>query len=70
MSNTPFAPDQIAIDVLPALSETYFDSAYVAAPDLDQYHAVEAYRAFDDGGLEAVPAALAAYVDHHQRQWL
>jgi hypothetical protein len=24
----------------------------------------------DDGGLETVPAAHAAYVDHHQRQWL
>ncbi len=70
MSGTPFTPNHITIDVFPALSETYLDSAYVAAPALDQYHAVEAYRAFDDGDLEAVPAALAAYGDHHQRQWL
>ncbi len=30
-------------------------------PTLDQY---------SDGGLETVPAALAACIDHHQRQWL
>ena len=53
-----------------ALNEAYSDPTYGAVPALDQYDAVEDYRAFDDGGLEKVPKALAAYVDHHQRQWL
>ena len=44
-----------------AITETYPDSTYGAVPTLDQY---------DDGGLETVHAAYAAYVDHHQRQWL
>jgi hypothetical protein len=53
-----------------ALNQAYPDSTYGAVPALDQYDAVEAYRAFDDGGLKTVPKALAAYVDHHQHQWL
>jgi hypothetical protein len=38
------------------------DSSVFAAPD--------AYLAFDDGGLAAVPEAIAAYVDFHQHQCL
>ena len=59
-----------ATDMRLALSEIYPDSTYGAVPALDRYGAVEAYRAYDDGGLEAVPQALAAYVDFHQRQWM
>ena len=59
-----------ATDMRLALSEIYLDSTYGAVPALDRYDAVEAYRAYDDGGLEAVPQALAAYVDFHQRQWM
>jgi hypothetical protein len=50
-----------------AITGIYPDSSDDAVPTLDQYDAVEAYRAYDDGGLETVPAA---HVDHHQRQWL
>ncbi len=53
-----------------ALNETYPDPTYGAVPALDQYDAVEAYRGFDNSGLKTVPKSLAAYVDHHQRQWL
>lgn len=59
-----------ATDMRIALSEIYPDSAYGAVPALDRYDALEAYRAYDDGGLEAVPQALEAYLDFHQRQWL
>ena len=57
-----------AADVRIALSEIYPYSAYGAVPVLDQYDALEAYRAYDDGGPQAVPHALAAYVDCHQRR--
>jgi hypothetical protein len=50
-----------ATEVRLAINEAYPDSTYGAVPALDQY---------DDGGLDTVPAAHAAYVDHHQRQWL
>ncbi len=53
-----------------ALNEAYPDSTYGAVPALDQYDAVEACHAFDDGELKTVPKALAAYADHYQRQWL
>lgn len=59
-----------ATDMCLALSEIYPDATYGVVPALDRYDAVEAYRAYDDGGMEAVPQALAAYVDFHQRQWL
>ena len=49
-----------------ALSEIYPDSTRGAVPVIDQYDALEAYRAFDDGGLAEAPLALAAYVDHLQ----
>ena len=53
-----------------ALIGCYPESTYFAVPALDQYDASEAYRAFDDRGLEVVPQALVACVDFHQRQWL
>jgi len=59
-----------AADVRIALSEVYPESTYGAVPALDRYDALDAYRAYEDGGLEAVPQALAAYVDFHQRQWI
>ncbi len=70
MTDTTESNTYTAADVRLALSEIYPDSTYGAVPALDQYDALEAYRAYDDGGLEAVPQALAAYVDCHQRQWL
>jgi hypothetical protein len=48
------------------LSDYCPDATYGVASVLDQYDALEAYRVFDDGGLQAVPNALAAYVDQQQ----
>ena len=53
-----------------ALNEAYPDASYGAVPVIDQFDAVEAYRAYDDGALEEVPEAFAAYIDYHQRNWL
>ena len=62
MRDTTESNTYTAADVRLAVSEIY--------PALDQYDALEVYRAYDDGGLEEIPQALAAYVDFHQRQWL
>jgi hypothetical protein len=70
MRNTTDPNPSTAADARRVTSETYPDSTYGAVPILDQYDAVDAYSPYDDGGLDTVPAAHAAYVDHHQRQWL
>lgn len=70
MQDTTESNTYTVADVHLALSEIYPDSTCGAVPALNQYDALEAYRAYDDGGLEAVPQALATYVDFHQRQWL
>jgi len=49
-----------------ALSEFFPESTYGAVPVIDRNDALEAFYAYDDGGLSAVPQALAAYVDHQQ----
>ncbi len=53
-----------------ALCELYLESSYGAVPVLTQYEELNAYRAFDGGGLEAVAPALAAYVDFQQHERL
>ena len=70
MRDTTESNTYTAADVRLALSEIYTDSTYGAVPALNQYDALEAYRAYDGGGLEEIPQALAAYIDFHQRQWL
>ena len=45
-----------------ALNEIYPDATYGAIPVIDQYDALEACLAFDDGALAEAPEALAAYV--------
>ena len=62
--------DPNAAEKQTALSEIYPVSTDGAVPALDQYAAPEAYREHDNDGLEAIPGALAAYLDFHQRQWL
>lgn len=52
------------------LDAIYVDSSHQALAALNQYDTLATYRAFDDGGLGAVPAALEAYVDSQQRMWL
>jgi hypothetical protein len=66
MSNaTPnYAPT--ASDLRIALNDIYPDATYGAVHVVDQCDALEAYRAFDDGGLSEAPLALAAYGDHQQ----
>lgn len=45
-----------------AIDEVFPDSNYGAVPVVDQFDAVEAFRAFEDGGLAEVPSAYAAYL--------
>ena len=61
------ADDFTANDMRIALNEIFPDSTYGAVPVIDQYVALEAYLAFDDGALAEAPQALAAYVDHQQQ---
>ena len=55
-----------ATDMRIALDENLPDSSYGAIPVIDQYDALEAYLAFEDGTLAEAPQALAAYVTHQQ----
>ena len=58
--------DFTANDMRIALNEIFPESTYGAIPIIDQYDALEAYLAFDDGALAEAPQALAAYIDHQQ----
>ena len=58
--------DFTANDMRIALNEIFPESTYGALPVIDQYDALEAYLAFDDGALAEAPQALAAYIDHQQ----
>lgn len=69
MRNPTKRTDVSATDLRIALSEVYPETSYGTVPVLDQYDALEAYRAYDDGGLQAVPIAFATYVSHQQRRW-
>jgi len=60
-------PGFTANDMRIALNEIFPESTYGAIPVIDQYDALEAYLAFDDGALAEAPQALAAYVDHQRR---
>lgn len=55
-----------AMDLRIALDEAFPDHTYGAVPIIDQYDALEAYLAFDDGALDEAPMALAAYISHQQ----
>lgn len=55
-----------AADLQIALCDIFPDSSYGAVPVIDQYDALEAYLAFDDGALDEAPLALAAYISHQQ----
>ncbi len=61
MTDTPNATD-----LRIALNEFFPKSTYGATPAIDQYDALEAYLAYEDGALAEAPQALAAYVSHHQ----
>lgn len=49
-----------------ALSEIYPEATYGAVPVIDQYEALAAYRAFNDGARAKAPYALAAYIGQHR----
>ena len=55
-------PGFTANDMRIALNEIFPESTYGAIPVIDQYDALEAYLAFDDGALAEAPQAPAAYV--------
>ncbi len=66
MPNQFDTPGFTANDMRIALNEIFPDSTFGAIPVIDQYDALEAYLAFDDGALAEAPQALAAYIDHQQ----
>ena len=55
-----------ASELIIALNEVFPDSTYGAISMLDQYGALKAYLAYDDGTLAEVPNALDAYVSYLQ----
>ena len=60
------ADDFTANDMRIAFNEIFPESTYGTVAVIDQYDALEAYLAFDDGALAEAPQALAAYIDHQQ----
>ena len=66
MTKQNYSNDFTATNMRIVLAEVYPESNYGAIPVVDQYDALEAYLAFDDGALAEAPQALAAYVDHQQ----
>ncbi len=66
MSNENESNEFTASKMRIALNEVFPEATYGAVPVIDQYNALEAYLAFDDGALAEAPQALAAYVAHQQ----
>ena len=66
MTNRFDANEFTATDLRIALNEVFPEATYGAVPVIDQYDALEAYLAFDDGVLAEAPQALAAYVTYQQ----
>ena len=66
MTNTVDANEFTDTDLRIALNQTFPEATYGAIPVIDQYDALEAYLAFDDGALAEAPQALAAYVTQQQ----
>lgn len=62
MTKRPDLAEFTATDMKIALNEIFPDATYGAIPVIDQYDALEAYLAFDDGALAEAPQALAAYI--------
>ncbi len=55
-----------ATDLRIALNEIFPEATYGAIPVIDQYDALQAYLAFDDGAKVEAPVVLAAYITHMQ----
>lgn len=61
--------DQItATEVRIAVNKYFPESSYGAIPVTDRFDAVEAFRAYDDGGLAEAPNAFAAYLLNQRQQ--
>ncbi len=56
----------LATELRLVLNESFPEATYGAIPVIDQYDALEAYRAYNDGALAEAPQALAAYITHQQ----
>lgn len=56
----------LATELRLLLNESFPEATYGAIPVIDQYDALEAYRAYNDGALAEAPQALAAYITHQQ----
>ncbi len=68
MTNTPDADEFTATDMRIALNEIFPEATYGAIPVTDQYDALQAYLAFDDGAKTEAPVVLAAYISHMQHR--
>ncbi len=66
MANENESNEFTASEMRIALNEVFPEATYGAVPVIDQYDALEAYLAFDDGALAEAPQALPAYVAHQQ----
>ncbi len=64
MTDRPDPDEFTATDMRIALNEIFPEATYGAIPVIDQYDALQAYLAFDDGALAEAPQALAL---HSQR---
>ena len=56
----------LATELRLVLNESFPEATYGAIPVIDQYDALEAYRAYDDGALAEAPQALAVYITNQQ----
>ena len=66
MTNENESKEITATEMRITLNEVFPEATYGVVPVIDQYDALEAYLAFDDGALAEAPQALAAYVAQQQ----
>ena len=66
MANENDSNEMMATEMRIVLNEVFPETTYGVVPVIDQYDALEAYLAFDDGALAEAPQAFAAYVAHQK----
>ena len=66
MTNRFDANEFTATDLKFASNANFSEATYGAISVVDQYDALKAYLAFDDGALAEAPQALVAYVTHQR----
>lgn len=62
-------PGVTTADIAIALSEIFAEQNYDGIPVADQRDAVEAFHAFEDGGLAEAPNAFSAYMTSQRSQY-